>query len=83
MEGVKCVESDSESEEEYNWSEEDEWSGGDYSTKERAKKKEELSPFAPRASSVIEHGVLLHCTPSSPDKHKKQSAPTLCYWVVG
>ena len=80
-EGTSCVESDSESEDDDDWSEDDEeWSG---TVKERAEKKEELSPFAPKGSSVVEHGVLLHCTPSSPDKSKKQSAPTLRYWVVG
>ena len=76
---MECVESESESDEDvFDWSE-DGWGG----VSENTKKKKEVSPFAPRASSVVEHGVLLHCTPSSPDKHKKQTTPTLHYWVVG
>ena len=51
--------------------------------KKREKKALEESPFAPLASSVVEHGVLFHCKPSSPGKQQKQSAPTLRYWVVG
>lgn len=87
-EGVACIESDSESDDdwsdEYDEEEEGEWNGRGGVAKARSKKvKEEASPFAPRASSVIEHGVLLHCSPSSTDKHKKQATPTLHYWVVG
>ena len=81
MEGVSCVESDSDSDES-DWEDEEEIEGIE---REFVKKKEEKaleSPFAPLASSVVEHGVLFHCKPSSPDKHQKQP-PTLNYWVVG
>ena len=75
-EGVECEESESESED--DWSDDDEWID-----ETQVKTKEERSPFSPMASSVFEHGILLQCTPSSPDKHKKQATPTLRYWVVG
>lgn len=77
------MESDSDSGES-DW-EDDEESDG-LGRREFVKKREEKaleSPFAPLASSVVEHGVLFHCKPSSPGKQQKQSAPTLCYWVVG
>ena len=76
------MESDSESDED-DWEDEEEESGLDSKKKEDDEEKALVSPFAPLASSVVEHGVLFHCTPSSPDKHKKQSVPTLRYWVVG
>ena len=77
------MESDSDSGES-DW-EDDEESDG-LGRREFVKKREEKaleSPFAPLASSVVEHGVLFHCKPSSPGKQQKQSAPTLRYWVVG
>lgn len=77
------MESDSDSGES-DW-EDDEESDG-LGRREFVKEREEKaleSPFAPLASSVVEHGVLFHCKPSSPGKQQKQSAPTLRYWVVG
>ena len=80
-EGVSCVESDSESDGD-EWEDEEEGDSIDRGFA-RTKERREKPPFYPLASSVVEHGVLLHCTPSSSDKHKKQSTPTLRYWVVG
>lgn len=80
-EKVRCVESDSDSEEEEE--DEDVGSRNDPAHNGREKKKATPSPFAPLARSVVEHGVLLHCTPPSPEKHKKRPTPTLHYWVVG
>ena len=81
MEGVTCVDSDTDSDES-DWEDEDEIERG-FANKEEEKASESVSPFAPLASSVVEHGVLFHCKPSSPDKHQKQSVPTLRYWAVG
>ena len=81
MEGVTCVDSDTDSDE-CDWEDEEEIERG-FAKKEEEKASGSVSPFAPLASSVVEHGVLFHCKPSSPDKNQKQSAPTLRYWVVG
>ena len=81
MEGVSCVESDSDSDES-DWEDEEESDGIEREFEKKKKEKDLESPFAPLASSVVEHGVLFHCKPSSPDRHHK-SAPTLRYWVVG
>ena len=80
------MESDSDSGES-DWEDDEESDGLAIGRREFVKKREEKaleeSPFAPLASSVVEHGVLFHCKPSSPSKQQKQSAPTLRYWVVG
>ncbi len=68
---MTCVESDSES---------DDWDNDE----EEDIKKEMLlpsSPFAPRVSDVVEHGVLIQCGIHNAEKHK--NSPLLNYWVVG
>ena len=80
-EGVSRVESDSESDGD-EWEDEEESCSTDRSFA-RKRERREKPPFYPLASSVVEHGVLLHCTPSSSDGRKKQLTPTLRYWVVG
>lgn len=37
------------------------------------------SPFAPRGSSVVEHGVLLECSAA----HTLKVKASLQYWVIG
>lgn len=70
-EGVTCVESDSES---------DDW---DDDEEEDIKDETSLtfSPFAPRVSNVLEHGVLIQCGIQNTEKQK--NSPLLNYWVVG
>ena len=68
-EGVCGVDSDSDL---------DDWESDD---DEDDRIKESVSPFTPRVSSVIEHGVLLQCGIHSLEKPR--NIPTLNYWVVG
>lgn len=67
--GLNGVDSESDS---------DDWSS-DHD--EDTSDEETASPFAPRVSSVIEHGVLLQCGIHSLEK--TGNIPTLSYWVVG
>ena len=80
---MSCIESDSDFDED-EWEDEEESNGIEREFVEEKEEEKALeSPFAPMASSVVEHGVLFHCKPSSPDKQRKQSTPTLRYWVIG
>ena len=69
MEGEECVESDSDSSDSDNWDSEEE------ETKEGVSKP---CPFAPRASSVVEHGVLLECSTQS-----LKTSASIHYWIIG
>lgn len=64
MEGEECVESDSDSDDDWDSEHED--------------VKEEQHPFAPKASSVVEHGILLDCSTRS-----LKTTATLQYWIIG
>ena len=70
-EGVCGVDSDSDS---------DDWESDD-DEDDSLRVKVSVSPFAPRVSSVIEHGVLLQCGIHSLEKPR--NIPTFNYWVVG
>lgn len=72
-EGVTCVESDSD--------ESDNWDDDDDEEDIKEETVSTSSPFAPRASDVVEHGVLIQCGIHNTEKQK--SSPLLNYWVVG
>ncbi len=67
------MESESESEGDWDDSEEEEGEG----LGEELKKKVPC-PFSPKASSVVEHGVLLECSTQS-----LKTTAELHYWVIG
>ena len=69
VEGEGGVESDSESDDDWG-SEDEEEHGGVQEVLPR--------PFAPKASSVIEHGVMLECSTNS-----LKTVASLHYWVIG
>ena len=70
VEGEGGAESQSDSESD-DWDSEEE-------EEEEAKKKIASQPFAPKASSMHEHGVMFRCTTRS-----LKTVATLQYWVIG
>jgi hypothetical protein len=56
-------------------SESDDW---DSEEEEEEKGEEATRPFVPRASSVMEHGVLWECGTQS-----LKTVATMRYWVIG
>ena len=71
-EGERAVESESESDDDWDSEEEEEEEG-------LGGKKEVVSrPFAPRVSSVVEHGVLVQCSTNS-----LKTTAALRYWIIG
>lgn len=69
-EGEDGTESQSESESDDDWDSEDE--------EDRAKEEVASQPFAPRAGSVMEHGILWECGTRS-----LKTMATMRYWVIG
>ena len=69
---VGTVESESESEDDWDSKEEDEGGMGE------ELQKTVPCPFSPKASSVTEHGVLLECSTRS-----LKTTARLRYWVIG
>lgn len=67
VEGEEGIESDSEDDDDWDSEEEEE---GEEVVVPR--------PFAPRASSVVEHGVMLECSTNS-----LKTTAALRYWIIG
>lgn len=67
--GEHCLESESESDSE-DWDSENEES--------RDQSEGVPHPFAPKASSVVEHGILLECSTQS-----LKTTASLRFWIIG